>query len=192
MKANPIAIASMLMAWVYIGGPISGAHYNPMVSLAVAIRGRLSWHELPWYMLSQIFAGTIAYAFSFFLIGALVIPHPAAQVTILQAFIVELLLAFTLAFLILCVATSEKFKQSYIFGFAIGFVIPALAAIGAPTSGGLFNPAIALGATVFGIAQGIPPVWIDVVMYVGGALLGWTLAAYAFAYFIEDDRHIFQ
>ena len=42
MTSNSFAIAAMLMAWVYIGGYISGGHYNPMVSLAVALRGRLA------------------------------------------------------------------------------------------------------------------------------------------------------
>lgn len=186
MTADPIAIATMLMAWVYIGGYISGAHYNPMISLAMALRGRLKWEELPSYMIAQVLGGVAAYAMTAFLIGHLTIPAPAAGVTLLQAWLLEILLAFVLASIVLVVATAEKFKTSHIFGFAIGFTIPALAALGGPISGGLFNPAIALGAALFGTIKGVPVSWQQVAMYVSGALIGGFLAAWAFKHFSRE------
>lgn len=182
---NAFAIAAMLMAWVYIGGYISGANYNPMLSLAVAMRGRLPWHELPYYMIAQIVGGTAA----FFMASCLGAPHliPAPGTNLLQAGIVEILLSFVFAAVVLTVTTAKEFKTSHIFGFAIGFTIPALAAVGGPISGGLFNPAIALGATLFGIVKGIPPVWGDVFMYVVGAFVGGFIAAFLFNYCEEEQ-----
>ena len=109
MTANPFAIAAMLMAWVYIGGYISGAHYNPMVSLAIALRGRLSWHMFGKYVIAQILGGFTAYVVAG-LMGNVIIPAPGVHVTFLHAFIIEVLLAFVLALIVLVVATSSKFK----------------------------------------------------------------------------------
>lgn len=187
MTANPFAIAAMLMAWVYIGGYISGAHYNPMVSLAIALRGRLSWHMFGKYVIAQILGGFAAYVVAG-LMGNVIIPAPGVHVTFLHAFIIEVLLAFVLALIVLVVATSSKFKGNEIFGFAIGFTIPALAYVGGPISGGLFNPAIAIGAMLFSVLKGIPVSFEHLIMYVGGAFLGGILAAYAFRYFMPEDH----
>ncbi len=184
MTGNPFAIAAMLMAWVYIGGYVSGAHYNPAVTLAVALRTNSKSHHIAWFMGAQILGGFLACAAAAFLGSEVMVPTPA--VPLLQAFVIEILLAFVLAFVVLVVATSEKFKTSHVFGFAIGFTIPALAALGATTSGGLFNPAIALGANLFGLTQGIMLDWQNLAMYVFGALLGGALAAYAFSFFFDE------
>jgi aquaporin Z len=186
MTGSPIAIAAMLMAWVYIGGYISGAHYNPAVSLAVALRGHLTWKEFPRYVLAQIVGGIAAFACTSYLQGQVTLPAPGAGVGFGQAFIVEVGLAFVLALVVLVVATSDKFKNSQVFGFAIGFTIPALAVLGSPISGGLFNPAIAIGAALFGAAQGNAIVWPDLFMYVGGALIGGFLAAWAFRHLVLE------
>ncbi len=56
----PLAIGSALMVMIYAGGHISGGHYNPAVTLAVAIRGRCPWPEVPFYMLAQVLAAIAA------------------------------------------------------------------------------------------------------------------------------------
>lgn len=185
--ANPLAIASMLMAWLYIGGYVSGGHFNPMVSFAVALRGGMHWHLVPRYMFSQILGGVFAFALASFLQGQVTIPAPGSDVTLLQAFVVEVLLSFVFALVVLNVTTGEHFKRSNIFGFAIGFTIPALARIGGPISGGLFNPAISVGGSIFGAFKGLPISWEHLTMYIGGALLGAFFAASAFKY-LEDEK----
>lgn len=190
MNAGAIAIAAMLMTWIYIGGYVSGAHYNPLVTLAVVVRERFGWKEAPWYMLAQVLGGFVAYALTFYLKGQIVIPAPAPQVTILQAFLVEVLLSFTFALVVLVVTTTELFRTSQLFGLIIGFSIPALARVGAPISGGLFNPAIALGASLMGLVKGTPILWEHLFMYVGGAFLGAVLAAIVFKYFMTEHYKI--
>lgn len=184
MGLHPFAIASMLMAWLYIGGYVSGAHYNPMVSLAVKIRENSSWSKFIQYALAQIVGGFLAYSAAGHLQGGITIPAPGADATLLQAFVVEILLAFVLASVILTVATTAPYKNSNIFGFAIGLSILALAALGTPISGGLFNPAIALGASLAGLAfYGIPVMFNHLLMYVAGACIGGALAAKSCNYF---------
>ncbi len=188
MSFNSIAIGAMLMVWVYIGAFVSGAHYNPLVSLAMALRGKLAWDKLPWYWLAQVLGGFVAFAMAYFLHRHVALPTPGVDISLLQAFIMEVLLSFVFALIILVVGTAEKYKGNDIFGFAIGFSIPALAAVGGPVSGGLFNPAIALGSALFAIIMGVSIIWSHIAMYVGGALLGAVLAAYAFHYFIAEKH----
>ena len=186
MTGNPLAIASMLMVWIYIGSSVSGAHYNPAVTLGVALTTRRAWNEVWLYMIAQVLGGIVAFATAFYLRGTMMVPAPA--VGWLPAFIVEVLLAFVFVSIVLHVTIAKKFRASNVYGFVIGFSIPALALLGSPISGGLFNPAIALGASLFGAFKGVPIVWQHLVLYVGGALLGGYLAAIAFKYFLPTDE----
>lgn len=184
--ANPVAIGCMLMVWIYIGAYVSGAHYNPLISFAMALRGRLRWNEFPWYALAQVAGGFLAYAITYtFQIHAR-LPRPAAP--LLYAFGMEILLAFMFASIVLAVATMRKYREAHIFGFAIGFAVPALAAVGAPVSGGLFNPAIALGSYLFAAFKHVPVVWNNVAMYVGGAFIGAAIAVYVFEYLVPVEE----
>ncbi len=186
LTGNAVAIACMLMAWIYIGGYISGGHYNPAVTLAVGLRGNWLWSSILRYWGAQVLGGVAAFAMAYYLSGQLIITEPVAPLG--KAFLVEVLLAFVLALVVLIVGVSDKFKNSTVFGFAIGFTIPALAALGSPISGGLFNPAIALGSHIFGLAKGHPFHGMNVLMYVVGALLGGALAAYMYNYFRYDEK----
>lgn len=184
ITGNALAAGLMLMAWIYIGAYVSGGHYNPLVTLAVKLTGRLSWRELFSYWGAQILGGIAAYTVSSAVINRLNIPQPHAE--LLPAFIFEVLLAFVFGLTVLVTAVSTKYKDSYIFGFAIGLTLFALSAVGGNISGGLFNPAIALGANLAGVLKGMTIAWNLVLMYVGGALLGGFLAAHAYRYFIVE------
>ena len=184
VTGNAMAIASMLMAWLYIGSYVSGAHYNPMLSLAIALSGHLKWREFLYYVAAQVGGAFLAFLMASFLRGSVAIPVP--QVTVLQAFVAEVLLAFVLASVVLYSAVSKQ--ASHVYGIVIGFSIPALVLVGGPVSGGVFNPAIALGGALFGIISGMGFVWINVVMYVGAAFLGAYLAALAYHYFLPASQ----
>lgn len=186
MTGNALAIAGMLMAFVYIGGYISGGHYNPMVTVAHALSEKMKWEHVPAYVLAQISGGTLAYLATWYFRGSIRMPMPAAE--LMQAGIMELLLAFVFALLVLVIAGTKTFRSSAIFGLAIGFVFPTLMLLGAPISGGVFNPAIALGAAFVGAFKGIDIDWMITGMYVASSLLGGALAAYAFTYFVPDNE----
>lgn len=188
LNTSPFAIACMLMAWIYIAAHISGSHFNPMVSLAVYLCNKLSQQDLVRYIVAQVLGGAAAYALAWFLHGSIAIPHPGANTSLLQAFIVEILFSFILASIVLYI-TSEKYKGNQIFGFAISFTVPALVLAGGPISGGVFNPAVALGSHIFGILKNMPIAWEHLAMYVVGALLGGCLAAYLFKFFNEKTSY---
>ncbi len=177
----PIAIGSVLMVMVYAGGHVSGAHYNPAVTLAVWMRGRCPMEDVLPYVVAQLLGSAAAAAVVLFMKSNP--PVQAANPDILRALLAEFLFTFALCFVILNVATSKKTSGNSYFGLAIGFTVLAGAyAVGA-VSGGAFNPAVALGITVLGLSS-IGHIWIFLV----GNFAGGAVAAMAFRVINPDDK----
>ena len=182
----PLAIGSALMVMVYAGGHISGGHFNPAVTLAVLLRGRITSAEAVPYWVSQLVAGVVAA-----LVAKFVVNPPSAlgalDLTISGrllwgAFVAELLFTFALAWVVLNVATSKDHPNNSFYGLAIGFtVLTGAVAVGA-ISGGAFNPAVALGIMTFGLSA-----WKNFWVYLVADLIGAALAAYAFKAANPDD-----
>lgn len=168
MTGNPFAIGAALMVMVYAGGHISGAHYNPAVTLAVLIRGRINVSEAMVYMGSQL-AGAVAAAF------VMMIYRPAPEISsqvldTTKALVSEVLATFALAYVVLNVATAKANAGNSYFGLAIGFTVMAMAFAFGDFSGGAFNPAVAVGASIMK-AFAWSNIWIYLVGCFGGAIL---------------------
>lgn len=180
----PLAIGSVLMVMVYMGGHISGAHYNPAVSLAICMRGKLSAGELIPYWLVQI-AGAIAAALVVWVVlGQTFAPAPSAEVVATsagttKALVVEILYTFALALVVLNVATAPATAGNSFYGLAIGFTITAAAFAGGPISGGAFNPAVGTGPTIVHAVLG-EGTWQHLWLYLVGPFVGGALAAGVF------------
>jgi aquaporin Z len=175
----PLAIGSALMIMVYMGGHISGAHYNPAVSLAVLLRGKTTLAECLAYAGSQIAGATVAALVAYAVVGRTIAPRPADGVNLTGALVVELLFTFALALVVLNSAVSAKTKGNSFYGLAIGFTIVAAAFAGGPLSGGAFNPALAIGMILVDMGAGAgnaAALWI----YLVGPLAGGALAAFVF------------
>lgn len=179
----PIAIGSALMVMVYMGGHISGAHYNPAVTLAVLIRGKIDIKDAAIYWVSQIL-GAIAAAF---MVGVLVqdadftfLVAKAGSATPVQALLVEVLFTFALALVVLNSATAKGTQGNSFYGLAIGFTVLVGAFAGGPISGGAFNPAVGIGPNI--LNGGFADLWI----YIVGPLLGGALAGFTFNFQNED------
>lgn len=133
------------MVMVYMGGHISGGHYNPAVTLAVWLRGKLESRLVAGYMFSQIL-GAFAAALIFYLVQDRTFsPAPAAGVDVWKSILLELLFTFALCSVVLAVATSDRLKGNYIYGLAIGFTVLTGAFSVGSITGGAFNPAVAFG-----------------------------------------------
>jgi aquaporin Z len=169
----PLAIGSVLAVMVYAGGYLSGAHYNPAISLAVYLRGKLSLSDLGLYWIAQLLAGIVAAYAAIYLKGH---SHDAPlQLDTWRALLAEFLFTFALCYVVLNTATAVETAGNSYFGFAIGFTVLAGAyAVGA-ISGGAFNPAVALGITIMNLS--VPAnLWIFIV----GNLAGGVAAALIF------------
>ena len=181
LTGNPLAIGMMLMAMVYIGGHISGAHYNPAVTIAVWMRGKLKPNKILGYMSAQIL-GTFAASFIFYLLsGKFFLPSPGIEVPIWHSILVEILFTFILCSVILFVATSKKSEGNHIYGIAIGLALAAGAYAGGSISGGVYNPAVALGPMIFKSFIG-GYAFSNLAIYIIGPFAGAIFAAWVFRY----------
>ena len=144
----PLAIGASLMVMVYMGGHVSGAHYNPAVSLAACLRGKLCPTDLAIYVVVQV-AGAFAASLASYLIrDTTFAPAPGPGVSRQAALLVEFLYTFALALVVLSTATAKKAEGNSYFGLAIGFTVCAAAFAGGSVSGGAFNPAVGTGPTI--------------------------------------------
>ncbi len=177
----PLAIGTSLMVMVYMGGHISGGHYNPAVSLAVTLRGKLSWPEFFAYVISQECGAITAAAIVLGLTSKTYPCAPGLGVTPLNAGIVEAIFTFALALVVLNVATSPRTEGNSYYGLAIGFTITMAAFAGGGISGGAFNPAVGFGPILIDMLHGggsMNHLWI----YLVGPFAGGAIAAVVFLY----------
>jgi Glycerol uptake facilitator and related permeases (Major Intrinsic Protein Family) len=144
----PLAIGCSLMVMVYMGGHISGGHYNPAVSLAVLLRGKMPGKDFIPYVVAQVLGAIVAAYLSSVIFGRTIPIAPSANASVLAALLVEILFTFALALVVLNVATHPDVKGNSFYGLAIGFTIVVAAFAGGGISGGAFNPAVGTGITV--------------------------------------------
>lgn len=181
LTGNPLAIGVTLTALVYMGGYLSGAHYNPAVTLAILINKKITIRIALYYMITQFLAGFLAAAVFFFIQGHKFIPQPEKNTGTLAVFLVEVLFTFLLAFVVLHVAATKKTQGNHYFGLAIGFTLMAGVFAGGPISGGVFNPAVALGPFFFDFPN-ITNHLIIITIYLLGSFLGGTFAGLLYKY----------
>ena len=163
------AIGGVVVAAIYAGVHLSGAHYNPAVSIAAFIRGQLPGADLPAYIGAQLAGASLASLLAtwVFRIGAM---HPQGWSgrTLATAIVVELLFTFFLAFVALNVASSEN--QAF-YGLAVGGVVIVGTLLAAMQTGAAFNPVVAVGVTFAQLSA-----WANLWAYLVAQLTGGVLA----------------
>ena len=177
----PLAIGSALMVMVFAGGHISGAHYNPAVTLGVWMRGRCDTKDVVPYMAFQLIGAVLAaMAVKFLRAGEMVTSmNPAVG----PALVAEFLFTFALVYVVLNVATARGTAGNSFYGLAIGMTVMAGAFAVGNISGGVFNPAVALGITAMGLSS-LSNIWIYLVAnFAAGAV-----AALTFQFLNPEDK----
>lgn len=172
----PLAIGLGLMVMVYMGGHLSGAHYNPAVTLAMMLRGKLPTGDVVPYIVSQLLGATVAAVITYVITGQTFAPVPGATASPVAVLLVEILFTFALVLVIFNVATHPKTRGNAYYGLAIGMTVATGAFAGGDVSGGAFNPAVGIGPTVVNaILSGgaFSSLWY----YLAGPLAGAALAA---------------
>src|SRR5436189_3413625 len=170
----PLAIGAALMVMVFAGGHISGAHYNPAVTVGVFIRGKVNAADVGPYIIAQLAGAAIAAVLvtKFLRAGAAVTP---ISPHVGPALLAEFLFTFALVYVVLNAATAEGTSGNSFYGLAIGMTVMTGAFAVGDISGGAFNPAVALGITVMGISS-----WNNIWMYLVADLVGGAIAAVIF------------
>jgi len=169
----PLAIGSALMIMVFAGGHISGGHYNPAVTLAVFLRGKIPLNDAVIYVIVQVVAAAVAA----FLVGILKSGAVIKPIThnVGHSLLVEFLFTFALAYVVLNVATAKNNANNSYFGLAIGFTVVVGAYAVGGVSGGAFNPAVATGITLMGLSS-----WANYWIYLIADFAGGAVAALVF------------
>ena len=212
LTPSPIPIAGLLCALIYLGGPISGAHYNPAVSLAFRLRRRMGSPAMAAYIGVQ-FAAALAAAVVVGLIAGHDAEHTKGAVEALgdspyagvwASSAVEILGTFLLGLVILMVATSRLSVGNSYFGVAIALTVLGFEGTFTEFTPTL-NPAVTLGSAFHGIASALfgetggvealfkegiylakmaPRLLIDMMAQFGGG----ALAAFTFRVLFPEDR----
>ncbi len=168
--AIPIIFGAIVATMIYTLGHISGAHFNPAVTLAFSITRHFPIKQLPFYWLAQFSGAIIAIIFLYFLIpDSNMFGATIPKVNILSAFIWEVVLSFFLMFVIMAVATDTR-AVGIMAGIAIGTIVMLCAFIGSKFTGCSMNPARSLAPAIF---QGtLNNIWLYFIAPAFGTILG--------------------
>lgn len=177
----PLAIGSVLMVMVYMGGHVSGGHYNPAVSLAVLLRGKLASGDFFPYFVAQVAGALLAGLAVLAIVGATFAPAPGPESGLGAVLLVEVLFTFALCLVVLNTATAAGTEGNSFYGLAIGFTVMVGAYSGGAISGGAFNPAVGIGPILVDTLAGdgsLGSLWI----YLVAPLAGGAAAAAVFRF----------
>jgi aquaporin Z len=177
-------LAVMVMA--YAVGRISGAHFNPAVSLGAALGGRMSWRQVPLYMGSHL-AGAIVAGLALFVLlqgydafeaegnmGQNSFGDQGSGYEWWAAFLLEVLITFVFVTVILAV-TDSRFEHPALAPLAIGLTLTAIHFVAIPATGTSANPARSIGPALFAGTDAILQLWLFILApLIGGALGGFV------------------
>ena len=173
--AAVVAPGAMVMAMILFMGRVSGAHFNPAVSVAFALRGDFPWKRVPGYVVAQFVGATLAVLFLQAVIdvsasnGA---TYPAESVTHLAAFLMEVVLTFGLVSVILGTASGAQ-NVGVLGALGVGAYIALAGLWASPLSGASMNPIRSLAPDL--VANDFTAYWV----YLAGPLLGAGIAVLA-------------
>lgn len=167
---------------IYGFGPVSGAHINPAVTLALALTRRFAWREVAPYVIAQLVGATLGAALVTAVFGSAAVDLGlgatalADSVSAPQAIAIEALGTFLLMFTIMAVAVDSRAPLGWA-GFLIGLSVTCAILLIGPQTGGSLNPARTFGPdVVLGIGGGDTQ-WAELALYWIGPILGAALAA---------------
>ena len=166
----------MVMAIILFMGAVSGAHLNPAVSIAFAVRHDFPWRRVPGYIVVQLTGATLACLFlwaTFGKIGMLGATEPGHGITAGQAMVVELVLTVGLVSVILGTASRAQNVGS-LSAIAVGGYIILAGLWASPVSGASMNPARSFGPDLVNLD--FHNYWVYVVGPISGAAIATVLA----------------
>lgn len=185
VEFDAFAIAGALIALIYMGGPISGAHYNPVVTLAFVVSKRMASGLAVVYILAQFAGGLVAAGLVSFVLPddafVAIDEIPPIEQSVKLA-IMEFFFTFLLVFTIMNVSARRSIKGNPYYGVAVGLVVLAGSLVVGPISGAVFNPAVAIGISAMEASP-----WALIFWYFGAQIAGSLVAAGVFELTSPDE-----
>ena len=170
-SAAVVAPGLMVFAIILFMGKVSGAHLNPAVSIAFALRGDFPWIRVPGYVITQLIGASLA---AWFLQGVIHVSssygsnYPAAGYSNVDAMLMEIVLTFGLVSVILGTASGAQ-NIGIIGAFGVGAYIALAGLWGSPISGTSMNPARTFGPDL--VAGDFTAYWVYIVGPIVGAIV---------------------
>ena len=179
--ARAVAPGLVVAALIYSVGDVSGAHFNPVVTLAFAIRRVFRWGYVPVYWTMQFGGAVVAALVLRALFGRVADAGASrARFGVDRAFVFEIILTGILVFVVVSTATRHRLIGNDT-ALAVGGTIALCGLFAAPISGASMNPARSVGPAL--VAGATKDLWL----YVAGPVLG-ALVAVALATFLHPHR----
>jgi len=175
----PVAIGLVLGVMVYMGGAVSGGHYNPSVTIGAWLRGACPAADVAPYIAAQLVGAVLAFGVARYLASGeveLLVPFRT------PALVAEFLFTFALVFVVLSTATNRSTAGNSFYGLSIGGTVLVGAYAVGGISGGAFNPAVTLGLILMGKIP-LASVWI----YLVSQLLAAVAAGLLYKKVIAED-----
>lgn len=169
---GPVGASLSLMVMIYAGGHISGAHYNPAITVAMLIRRKIAGMDVGGYILAQLAGAALAaliISYGFEITG--IADCSGGNEGLVKSLLAEFISTFALAYVVLNVATTRGTTGNSYYGLAIAATVLGMAVVFGKYSGGVFNPAVALGLVVQK-TMCWSQIWIYIVAPVAGGIAG--------------------
>lgn len=186
----PVIFGGTVTIMIYATGHISGAHFNPAVTIAFWLNKKMQMQKVPLYIISQILGASTACLIMFLLFGS---DHSfgatTTSISTSATITTEFILSFLLMFVIMSVATDSR-AIGELAGIAIGLTVAMAAFVGGPLTGASMNPARSIAPAIF--SQQTDALWV----YMTIPIIGATLGALTYSFIrcditpaAEDEQH---
>jgi len=182
-----------VMIGIYVFGKISGAHFNPAVTIGLLVTKNIALIDSIYYIIAQVIGaclGSIALYLclgaSAVTIGGLGATAPGLGVGYFQAMFAEFIGTFFLMMVVMGVAVDKKAEPGFA-GISIGMTVAAVIAVLGAFTGASINPARTFGPYLMDMILGGQNLWGFFPIYLVGPILGAICAAFAYAYLAKDS-----
>jgi aquaporin Z len=179
------AFGLTVLTMVYAVGPVSGGHFNPAVTLGLAVGGRFPWSNVVQYMIAQVLGGIVGAAILYVVatgragadIGSFATngfdAHSPGKYGLLAAAVTEVVMTFAFVTVILGVTDRRAEASRAAIGLAIGLCLTLIHLISIPVTNTSVNPARSTAPALFVGGAALSQLWLFwVAPLIGGALAG--------------------
>jgi aquaporin Z len=186
-----LAAGLAVLGMAYAVGGISGGHFNPAVTLGLALAGRAAWAELIPYWIAQVVGGAVAAAVVFFVASSA--PEAAlgsfasngidalspGRYPMMAGIVIEIIL--TAAFVIVILGSTSAAAPAGFAPLTIGLTLTVIHLVGIPVTNASVNPARSIASAIFGGGEALAQLWIFIIFPLVGGALGALIWKYLLA-----------